>query len=156
HVTREFRERKEQPDRKALRRRCREYAAEWVAVQRDEFRRLGVWGEWSHPYLTMDHDFEAEIIEAFARLAGKGFVQRGQRSSHWCPTDRTALAEAEIEYHDLESPSIYVAFPLRHDATGVLKGLERVAAVAWTTTPWTLPANLGLMVDPGAAYVALR
>src|SRR5262249_54504389 len=104
HVTREFRERKEQPGRTALRRRCREYAAEWVGVQRDEFRRLGVWGEWAHPYLTMDHAFEAEILEAFAALAAKGFVQRGQRSIHWCPTDRTALAEAEIEYHDLESP----------------------------------------------------
>ncbi|PYP39573.1 MAG: isoleucine--tRNA ligase, partial [Gemmatimonadetes bacterium] len=96
-------------DRLELRRRCREYAARWVAIQREEFERLGVWGDWDSPYLTMDPGFEAAILEAFAGLAEKGFVQRGLRSIHWCPTDRTALAEAEIEYQDDPSPSIYVS-----------------------------------------------
>ena len=144
------------PDRLALRRRCREYAAEWVGIQREEFERLGVWGEWENPYLTMDHRFEAAILESFAELATRGFIQRGLRSIHWCPTDRTALAEAEIEYQDDPSPSIHVAFPLRRDPRGVLAAFAGLEAVAWTTTPWTLPANLGLMVDPAAEYVVAR
>jgi isoleucyl-tRNA synthetase len=150
-VSQEMRKKGQHPDRIALRKRCREYAAEWVGVQRGEFERLGIWGEWEHPYLTMDSAFEAEILETFATLAGDGYIQRGLRSIHWCPTDRTALAEAEIEYQDDPSPSIYVAFPLRSDPKGVLGGA--LEALAWTTTPWTLPANRGLMVDPGADYV---
>jgi isoleucyl-tRNA synthetase len=156
HVAKEFREQKLQPDRIALRRRCREYAAEWVGVQRAEFQRLGVWGEWATPYLTMDTGFEAAILESFAALAGRGFIQRGLRSIHWCPTDRTALAEAEIEYQDDPSPSIYVPFPLRQDPRGTLAQWPGVAAVAWTTTPWTLPANVGLMVDPDVDYAVVR
>jgi len=143
-------------DRLALRRACREYAAKWVAIQRDEFERLGCWGDWRRPYLTMDSQFEASILEAFAGLATKEFIQRGQRSIHWCPTDRTALAEAEIEYQDDLSPSIHVLFPLRRDPRGRLERHAPLAAVAWTTTPWTLPANLGLMVDPAARYVVVR
>jgi len=155
-VSKQLRDEKVSPDRLVLRRRCREYAARWVGIQRQEFERLGGWGDWDHPYLTMDHAFEAEILEAFATLAEKGFIQRGLRSIHWCPTDRTALAEAEIEYQDDASPSIHVLFPLRADPRGVREGLAGVAAVAWTTTPWTLPANLGLMADPGADYVVAR
>jgi isoleucyl-tRNA synthetase len=143
-------------DRAMTRSLCRAYAAEWVGIQRGEFERLGVWGDWEHPYLTMDHAFEAAIIDSFAALAARGYVQRGLRSIHWCPTDRTALAEAEIEYEDDHSPSIFVAFPLRRDPNGVLNAYEGVAALAWTTTPWTLPANLGLMVDPGAEYAIVR
>ncbi len=143
------------PDRITLRRRCREYAARWVAIQRDEFERLGVWGEWENPYLTMAPAFEAEILESFAALAERGFIQRRLRSIHWCPTDRTALALAEIEYQDDASPSIYVKFPLRRDPRGALAGFPGIVALAWTTTPWTLPANLGLMVDPGASYVVV-
>ncbi len=156
HVGREFRERGVAPERNVLRKRCREYAAEWVEIQRGEFQRLGIWGEWDHPYLTMDHGFEAEILESLAVLAEHGFVQRGLRSIHWCPTDRTALAEAEIEYRDVPSPSIHVLFPLREDPRGVLSGFPGVQAVAWTTTPWTLPANLGLMIDPEALYVVVE
>jgi len=155
-VSKEFREKKQHPNRVTLRKRCREYAAHWVGVQREEFQRLGVWGEWENPYLTMSTGFEASILDTFARLAARGYVQRGLRSIHWCPTDRTALAEAEIEYQDDPSPSVYVKFPLRHDASGVLGAHPGIAAVAWTTTPWTLPANMGLMVDPGAAYAVLR
>ena len=158
-VSRELRHGGKEPDRLSLRKRCRAYAAEWVGFQGKEFERLGVMGEWEHPYLTMDPAFEAEILEAFRSLAEAGYVQRGLRSIHWCPTDRTALAEAEIEYHDIASPSIHVAFPLHEDARGALAaaaGAAPVEAVAWTTTPWTLPANLGLMVDPGAEYVVVE
>jgi isoleucyl-tRNA synthetase len=155
-VGRDLKVRDAAADRVTLRRACREYAKKWVGIQRDEFERLGCWGDWSHPYLTMDSGFEAAIVEAFAGLAAKGFVQRGQRSIHWCPTDRTALAEAEIEYQDDRSPSIHVPFPLRRDPQGRLAQHPGIAAVAWTTTPWTLPANLGLMVDPTATYVAVE
>ena len=155
-VSRQLRERKLTPDRLTTRRMCREYAAEWVGVQKREFQRLGVWGDWDHSYLTMDRGFEAAILDSFAALAARGFIQRGLRSIHWCPTDQTALAEAEIEYEDDPSPSIHVAFPLRRDPDGRLKGFPGVAALAWTTTPWTLPANLGLMVDPAASYAVVR
>jgi len=156
HVSREFRARGEQHDRLALRHRCRAYAAEWVGIQREEFQRLGVWGEWEAPYLTMNEGFEAAILDTFAALAERGFIQRGLRSIHWCPTDRTALAEAEIEYQDDASPSIHVAFPLLRDPRGALAAWPGIEAVAWTTTPWTLPANLGLMVDPAAEYAVIQ
>ncbi|MBI1799555.1 MAG: isoleucine--tRNA ligase [Candidatus Eisenbacteria bacterium] len=155
-ITKDVRARGLEADRARIRTMCREYAAEWVAVQRREFERLGVWGDWEHPYLTMDHGYEAAILESFAALAERGFIQRGLRSIHWCPTDRTALAEAEIEYQDDASPSIHVAFPLRRDPLGLLEGHADVAAIAWTTTPWTLPANLGLMVDPAAEYAVVE
>jgi len=155
-VGREFARKKIHPDRLQLRRGCREYATKWIAIQRDEFVRLGCWGDWERPYLTMAPEFEAEILETFATLTERGFVQRGKRSIHWCPTDRTALAMAEIEYQDSPSPSIYVPFPLRRDATGALARWPGASAVAWTTTPWTLPANLGLMVDPKAEYSVVR
>jgi isoleucyl-tRNA synthetase len=156
-VAKEFRERGEAAERVPLRKRCREFAAHWVEVQRRDFERLGVWGEWDRPYLTMDPGFEAAILDTFAALVERGFVQRGLRSIHWCPTDRTALAEAEIEYQDDPSPSIYVSFPLREDPAGTLgSGSPHVEAVAWTTTPWTLPANRGLMADPEAEYAVVR
>ncbi len=161
-VSRELREQGHAPDRVVLRKSCRHYAAKWVSIQRTEFERLGIWGEWEHPYLTMDAAFEAEILETFAALAARGYIQRGLRSIHWCPTDRTALAEAEIEYQDDPSPSIYVTFPLKSDPKGVLDRRSKamrhqpISAVAWTTTPWTLPANRGLMVDLDADYVEVE
>ncbi|MFN8589316.1 MAG: isoleucine--tRNA ligase [Candidatus Eisenbacteria bacterium] len=155
-VGREFAEKKQRPGVLELRRACRAYADKWIAIQREEFERLGGWGDWHRPYLTMAPEFEAEILETLAVLTGKGFVQRGKRAIHWCPTDRTALAMAEIEYADAPSPSLYVRFPLRRDATGALAAWPGASAVAWTTTPWTLPANLGLMVDPAAKYAVVR
>jgi isoleucyl-tRNA synthetase len=155
-VNRDFAAAKVKPDRLQLRKGCREYADKWIGIQREEFERLGGWGDWHRPYLTMAPAFEAEILETFAALSARGFVQRGKRAIHWCPTDRTALAMAEIEYSDMPSPSIFVRFPLRTDANGVLKAYPDASAVAWTTTPWTLPANLGLMVDPTAEYVVAK
>jgi len=148
---------KRKPTRLELRKACRAYADKWIGIQRDEFIRLGGWGDWHHPYLTMAPGFEAEILETLAALAARGYVQRGKRAIHWCPTDKSALAMAEIEYADISSPSLYVRFPLRHDApAGALARWPEANAVAWTTTPWTLPANLGLMVDPAAEYVVVR
>ncbi len=156
-VGREFAERKQRPDRLELRRACRAHAERWIGIQREEFIRLGGWGDWQRPYLTMSPGFEAEILETLARLHERGFVHRGKRAIHWCPTDRTALAMAEIEYADVTSPSLFVRFPLRRDGpAGALARWPGVAAVAWTTTPWTLPANRGLMVDPGVEYVVAR
>src|SRR5262249_22571108 len=149
----------------ALRRRCREYAQHWMEVQREEFRRLGVIGDWEAPYLTMAPDFEADVVEAFAELAAKGYVYRGLRSIHWCPTCRSALAEAEIEYQDDPSPSLYVAFPHRPmerregAAAGArvdeLDRFQELSALIWTTTPWTLPANLFVMFGPRFEYVVV-
>jgi isoleucyl-tRNA synthetase len=156
-VGREFAEKKHKPTRLELRRACREYATKWIGIQREEFIRLGGWGDWHRPYLTMAPEFEAEILDTLSKLNDRGFIQRGKRAIHWCPTDRTALAMAEIEYADVPSPSVFVRFPLKSDAAqGVLKEFAGVSAIAWTTTPWTLPANLGLMVDPKASYVVAR
>jgi isoleucyl-tRNA synthetase len=169
NVAAEFRKKGTPPDRAALRKACREYAARFVDIQREQFERLGVLGDWEHPYLTMDGAFEAEIVEAFGELAERGYVYRGLRSIHWCTTDRTALAEAEIEYQDDPGPSVHVAFPLwrgawpaspppgaSEDATaGLARRVANPVLVVWTTTPWTLPANLFVMADPDLEYVAL-
>ncbi|MGH7472989.1 MAG: class I tRNA ligase family protein, partial [Candidatus Methylomirabilales bacterium] len=124
------------------RRLCREYAARFIDVQREEFRRLGVLGDWEHPYTTMDYRYEAVILRELAKFVGAGSVYRGVKPVHWCATCQTALAEAEVEYEDHRSPSIYVTFPVK-DAKGkfVIDPSQGTHFVIWTTTPWTLPAN---------------
>jgi isoleucyl-tRNA synthetase len=168
-VARKFRERKQAPDRVTLRQACREYAAEWVRVQRDQFKRLGIRGNWEKPYLTMNADFEAKIVEVFGELAAQGFIYRGLKPVFWCATCETALADAEVEYEPHTSNSIYVRFPLYHDPNGVF-ALPDVAPVTegqtgegvpayvviWTTTPWTIPANLAVAVHPDADYAVVR
>ncbi len=137
---------------------CREYAAKYVDIQREEFRRLGVFGDWMNPYLTMSYAYEASIVREFFRFVKRGSVYKGKKPVHWCPSCVTALAEAEVEYNDKESPSVFVAFPvtaadavrLVPDAAG-----KEVAIVIWTTTPWTLPANLALAVHAELTYVAI-
>ena len=134
---------------------CRAYAEKFIAVQRDEFRRLGVFGEWEAPYLTLDPAYEATIVEQIGRFVENGNVYRDKRSVHWCPQDATALAEAEVEYEDHVSPAIYVRFPWH--APGIearfpgLKGRTPVILI-WTTTPWTLPANLAVAFNPEFEY----
>lgn len=142
-------------DKRAL---CREYAARFVDIQREEFRRLGVLGNWMVPYLTMDHLYEATIVRELGRLFGAGLVYKGKKPVHWCASCRTALAEAEVEYGDHVSPSIYVKFPLNPDAAERLPGLQgkRSFMVIWTTTPWTLPANLAIAVHPDASYAIVE
>ncbi|MDR3706750.1 MAG: isoleucine--tRNA ligase [Capsulimonadaceae bacterium] len=157
-VTKEYREKKVIPTPIELRHRCREYALEYVERQKAQFQRLGVRGDWDHPYLTMSSEFEAKIIEVFGELVKDGYVYRGVKPVHWCPTDRTALADAEIEYKDRKDESIFVAFPMRSDVTGALSSLTslKLHALAWTTTPWTIPANLGLALNPAADYALIE
>jgi isoleucyl-tRNA synthetase len=138
------------------RRECDAYARRFVASQRTEFERLGVFGDWDHPYLTLDHSYEEAIVRALATFARDGYLYRGKKPVYWCAHCRTALAEAEVEYQDHASPSIYVRFPLEGDLGDVdpaLRG-KPAAVVIWTTTPWTLPTNLAVVLHPNFVYVA--
>lgn len=156
-VTRLFRAEGVTPDKVTLRKRCRQYAAEYVARQKQQFQRLGVRGDWDNPYLTMSTRFEAEIVRVFGELMERGFVYRGLKPVYWCPTDETALSDAEIEYVEgKKDPSIYVRFPVRHDPHGVFAGADRAYTIIWTTTPWTIPANVAVAVSPTADYVVAK
>src|SRR5437867_777521 len=159
HLDRSLGPKKRQMSPVAFRRACREYAEKFVKIQRTEFERLGVLGEWETPYLTMSPAYQATIVRQLAEFVDKGLVYKAKKSVHWCISDRTALAEAEVEYDEHHvSPSIDVRFPLapaehyrlaqRYPA---LKG-TKVWAVIWTTTPWTLPANLALAFHPELEY----
>ena len=137
---------------------CRAYAEKFIDIQRTEFKRLGVLGDWQRPYLTLSPVYERAIVKALAAFARGGFLYRGKKPVYWCPRDRTALAEAEIEYKDKTSPSVYVRFPLvDFDAALLGPGLTdaRISLPIWTTTPWTLPANLAIVLHKEVDYVAL-
>ncbi|MBF0634058.1 MAG: isoleucine--tRNA ligase [Nitrospinae bacterium] len=140
-----------------IREKCREYAEKYVGIQREEFVRLGVLGDWDSPYLTMSRDYEVGTVKEFARFVANGGLYRGFKPVHWCPSCRTALAEAEVEYADKTSPSVFVKFKLDGTATAKL-GLPAgsTSVVIWTTTPWTLPANLGVSVHPDFVYTAVK
>lgn len=138
-----------------FRRKAKEFALKWLGVQREQFKRLGVLGEWEKPYLTMDPKYVAKEVESFAHLYADGYVYRGLKPVHWCIECETALAEAELEYHDKTSPSIYVKFKADEKANKLF-GVEDANVVIWTTTPWTLPANLGIAVHPAFQYSAVR
>jgi isoleucyl-tRNA synthetase len=140
------------------RKMCRDYAAGFVDIQREEFRRLGVFGDWQEPYLTMTNGYEGAIVEEFMKFVKGGYVYRGKKPVHWCPSCVTALAEAEVEYADKQSPSIFVRFrALETDVETFLPELKgkNVFFIIWTTTPWTLPANLALAVNPDYDYDAV-
>lgn len=142
-----------------VRKECRDYADETVNRQREQFKRLGVFADWDHPYRTMDFGYQAQIVREFAVCVEKGMVYRGKKPIYWCSSCATALAEAEVEYADHTSPSVYVKFHLNNDIEfakkNVLPSLP-VYLVIWTTTPWTLPANLGIALNPHFHYVALQ
>lgn len=137
-----------------IRRKCREYAARFVGIQKEEFQRLGVFGDWDRPYLTMNKEYEAQTARLFGSFVEKGSVYKGLKPVHWCTSCETALAEAEVEYEDHTSPSVYVKFPLPEGATGLHPELagRRVYGLIWTTTPWTLPANLAICFHPDFQY----
>ena len=142
-----------------LRARSAETARRYVEVQRDQFQRLGVRGDWEHPYLTMDRDYEAAVLEAFREFVGKKCVYRGLKPVHWCPECETALADAELEYKGAASLSVYVRFPLVSLPDGALPEAPAVGPlsfVVWTTTPWTLPADVAVAVHPELEYVLVR
>ena len=136
---------------------CRQYARKHVDIQREEFKRLGVMGNWDQPYLTMDNEYEAIIARECCQFAINGGLVRSKKPIHWCCSCRTALAEAEIEYADVPSPSIYVKFPARDNLTTILPELagKTAAIVIWTTTPWTLPANMAIALHPEFEYAAV-
>src|SRR5438067_1491101 len=148
--------RKERLSKLEIRERCRAYAERYVAVQRVEFERLGILGDWEHPYLTMDPSYEAEEVRVLGRCIAGGLLYRGKKPVYWCPSCATALAEAEVEYADLSSPSVYVAYPFVPPLPAALGGLRAPAAAIWTTTPWTLPASLAVAVHPDHEYVAIE
>ena len=150
------RARKETLPKNEVRQRCREYAARFVAVQRAEFERLGVLGDWEHPYLTMDPAYVAEEVRALGKCVAAGLVYRGKKPVLWCPSCATALAEAEVEYVEETSPAIYVAYPFVDPLPASLAGLPAPAAAIWTTTPWTLPASLAIAVHPDHEYAAVE
>ncbi|MCM3742767.1 isoleucine--tRNA ligase [Sporosarcina luteola] len=132
-----------------FRKMCEEYAYSQIDSQRSQFKRIGVRGDWENPYITLKPEFEARQIQVFGEMAKKGYIYKGLKPVYWSPSSESALAEAEIEYKDKKSPSIYVAFPIK-DGLGVVD--EDVRIVIWTTTPWTIPANLGISVHPEFTY----
>ena len=155
---------KREMDAVAIRRACREYAQEFIEIQKGEFQRLGVGGLWSRPYTTMTYAYEAEIAWAFGEFYKKGLVFQDLKSVRWCFTDRTALAEAELEYEEDEDPAIYVAFAFEDSGKALARfsGLpeakrgEPAFAMIWTTTPWTIPSNLAIAVHPETEYTLLE
>ena len=145
-------------DRKSMpatkfRNKCKDYALKQVDKQRTDFKKLGVIGDWENPYLTLDPKFEAEQIRVFGKMVDKGYIYKGLKPIYWSPSSESALAEAEIEYRDHTSPSIYVGFELVSEDGVVEKGTK---FVIWTTTPWTLPANLGIAVHPDFEYQEVK
>ena len=158
HVERKLGEKKSLMPATSIRRACREHAADALKRQTRDFQRLGVLGLWENPYLTMSNRYEAETARLFARFVERGFVYKGARPVYWCIHDQTALAEAEVEYREHTSPSVYVKFPLATDPASIDPALagRRVFFLIWTTTPWTLPANLGIAVNPLFEYAAIE
>jgi len=140
-----------------IRGECRAYASKYVDIHRAEFKRLGILGRWEDPYLTMSAEYESVIAKAFVDFLHSGYVYKGLKPVHWCIKDRTALAEAEVEYENHLSPSIYVRFKLATDASVLDLALagKNVYALIWTTTPWTIPANLAISFNPKFEYVAV-
>ncbi len=150
-----------------IRQRCRAYAEKFVNIQREEFQRLGVLGDWANPYLTMTPDYEASILREFGTFVKAGGVYKGKKPVLWCPIDETALAEAEVEYEDHTSPSIYVKFPFVSSPFELAlqgeplpkpfpKDVTTISVVIWTTTPWTLPANQAVCLHPDYDYVFVK
>ena len=149
-----------------IRKRCRDYATRFVDIQRKEFQRLGVFGEWENPYLTMAYEYQATIVREFGKFLLDGSVYKGKKPVHWCPTCKTALAEAEVKYENHRSPSIYVRFKMvsrpegkgRGDIGDLFPSLrgKTVYVIIWTTTPWTIPANLAIALHPDFTYAAVE
>ncbi len=132
---------------------CYQYALKQVSIQKEQFKRLGVMGDWKNPYLTLDKEFEAEQIKVFAKMAKDGYIYKGLKPVYWSPSSESALAEAEIEYYDVKATTIYLAFKVAN-GKNILSTNDEV--VIWTTTPWTIPANLAVCVNPLFDYVLLK
>ncbi|HPQ81943.1 MAG TPA: class I tRNA ligase family protein, partial [bacterium] len=158
-VDRKLGPKKREMEPASIRRACREHAAKFVDIQREEFKRLGVVGRWEKPYITMSYDYEASIAREFGKFVQNGSLYKGKKPIYWCASCRTALAEAEVEYAGHSSPSIYVKFRLKDDAelrSAWKLADEPIHLVIWTTTPWTIPANLAIALNPNLPYVAAK
>lgn len=158
---REQKKDKSQLSKVDIRNLCKEYATTYIDKQREQFKRLGILADWDHPYLTMSDDYVANIVRELGRISATGNLYKGNKPVYWCANDATALADAEIEYHDHSSPSIHVKFYLQEASIKIVAGLsdaikdKKAAVVIWTTTPWTLPANLGIALHPEFDYAAI-
>ena len=149
--------RKDEVSKAEFRARCRTYAAEWIEVQKAQFKRLGVLGDWDHRYATMDYRSEATIVAEFHKFLMSGQLYRGSKPVMWSPVERTALADAEIEYHEHTSPTIWVKFPVVREIPALgATSLVGASVVIWTTTPWTIPANRAISFGPAIAYACYR
>lgn len=135
------------------RKKCEEYALSQVDKQREDFKRLGIAGEWENPYVTLTPDYEAAEIRVFGKMAEKGYIYKGLKPIYWSPSSESSLAEAEVEYKDVKSPSIFVTFKVK-DGKGILD--TDTSFIIWTTTPWTLPANQGISVNPAYTYIVVE
>ncbi len=155
-----FGDKKGEVSKLELRKSCHEFATEHIGIMGEQFQRLGVIGDFDHPYLTLKPEFEARQVEVFGEMAKKGYIYKGLKAVYWCPEDRTALAEAEIEYAEDECDSIYVRFNVTDDPNGVLAKhgipMEKAWFVIWTTTTWTLPANVAICLNPDFNYVFVK
>jgi isoleucyl-tRNA synthetase len=149
-------ERKKGMSKGEIRKYCREFAARFIDIQREEFKRLGVLGTWDDPYRTMDYEYQATIVREFGGFVEGGYLYKGKKPVYWCATCHTALAEAEVEYAPHRSSSIFVRFPLISDIGKAFPSLcgKKVSIIIWTTTPWTIPANLAIALHPTYKYVA--
>ena len=141
-----------------FRQACREFALNYAANQNEQFQRLGVLGQWDKPYMTLEPEFEAMQIRVFGEMAKKGYIYKGMKAVYWCPHDETALAEAEIEYHDDPCTAVYVKFPLKEDKGKIFakSGLDSVDVIIWTTTIWTLPGNQAICLNPELEYSVME
>lgn len=157
NVEKELGKKKLEMSQAQIRASCRSYAEKFIDIQRSDFKRLGVMGEWDDPYLTMNYSYEATIVRECGKFAMDGSLIRSKKPIYWCCSCKTALAEAEIEYYDTTSPSIFVRFPLIDDLSQVIPETsgKETSIVIWTTTPWTLPANLAIALHPDFIYVAV-
>lgn len=155
-VEKELGKQKSELSKSEIRKRCRAYAAKFVDIQREDFKRLGVFGDWADPYLTMNYGYQASILRELGKFVAEGLVYKGKKPVHWCSSCMTALAEAEVEYADKTSPSIYVRFELDKGELASRLGVSingKAFVIIWTTTPWTIPANMAVALHPELDYV---
>ncbi len=155
-VTKELGDKAKEMSKVEVRGKCRESAEKYVGIQMEEFKRLGVFGDYEHPYKTMTPDYEARIVEVFGEILKKGYISRNKKPIYWCPTCVTALAEAEVEYDMHTSSSIYVKFPVEASSVKFGGDKDKTFVVIWTTTPWTIPANLGVSFHPEFEYCSYK
>jgi len=158
-VMKDLGEEKKKLSKIEIRKRCRDYALKFVKIQKEEFKKLGILGDWENPYLTLNFEYEAKIVDVFGELVEQGNIYKGLKPVQWCRRCETALAEAEVEYADKESPSIYVKFPLKEEFYQRLLPEKRkfpIYVLIWTTTPWTLPANVAIAVKKEFEYVLVE